>query len=450
MFLSAIFTSARTSILSLLIATSLCPLLAQTPLSLSQAIETGLSNNYQVQISERREAVARNNNSYAAAGRYPSINFNLNSNNALTNQNNPASFINGGFLNGGVTGNIDLAWTVFDGYKVRINKKRFEELEQQSQGNTRQVVETTIQQIILAYQQVLIQMDQLKVLQEVLSLSRDRVAYQEIRREFGQAGTFDILQNTDAYLNDSTNVLIQQQSFLTAVRNLNLAMGVDQINQSYTFTDTLGIEREVYDYESLQTEMYASNIQLQNLLFSRSLASIEREFQESFRYPSVRINTGANATGTLFQLFDDNPQTGEPFPLTAGNSLSYYVNFSASLPLYDAGARKRNIQNAMVEEQITQLSIEDLKRTLSVQLANNLETYRNQLQLLELTEALLRNAQQNLDIAAERFQAGQINSFDYRTIQLAYINGSQSRLNAIFNLKNTETELIRLTGGLLR
>ena len=39
-----------------------------------------------------------------------------------------------------------------------------------------------------------------------------------------------------------------------------------------------------------------------------------------------------------------------------------------------------------------------------------------------------------------------ISSFDYRSIQLAYINASQSKLRAIFNLKNMDTELVRLIG----
>ena len=425
-------------------------MLAQGDLSLSQAIEIGLKNNYQIQISERQEEIAKNNNNFQAAGRYPSVNFIVSSNNSLTDQNNPASFLNGAFLNGGITGTVDLAWTLFDGFKVRINKKRLEELERQGQGNTRQVVENTIQQIILAYHQVLIQEEQVSVLREVLDLSRDRVTYQEIRRDFGQAGTFDVLQTNDAFLNDSTNVLIQEQSLLTAIRNLNLAMGDEALNKTYRFTDALSFETEVYDFDTLQTQLFSNNVNIQNLLFARNLATIDRELQESNRYPRITANTGANLAGSLFQLFGDNPQTMEPFDLALGNSKGLYLNLSASYPLYDAGARKRNLQNARIQESIAQLNIEEVKRNLSLQLRNTLETYRNQLQLINLAQALIDNASRNLEISEERFKAGQISSFDYRSIQLAYINASQARLNAIFNLKNTETELVRLNGGLLR
>ena len=59
------------------------------------------------------------------------------------------------------------------------------------------------------------------------------------------------------------------------------------------------------------------------------------------------------------------------------------------------------------------------------------------------------NAKRNLEIGKERFDGGLISSFDYRVIQLAFVNASQARLNAIYNLKTTETELMRLTGQLV-
>jgi len=91
-----------------------------------------------------------------------------------------------------------------------------------------------------------------------------------------------------------------------------------------------------------------------------------------------------------------------------------------------------------------------LKRTLSNQLQNALANYNNQLRLVNLTANLINNAKENLTIGEERFKGGLITSFDYRNIQLSFVNASQARLNAIFNLKNTEVELMRLTGDLIK
>ncbi|MEL6864401.1 MAG: TolC family protein [Bacteroidota bacterium] len=425
---------------------------APTPLSLSQAIQAGLRNNFQMQVADQDIKIAQNNNHWGATSRYPTVDFNLNAPNSYSVQNQAFSFVTGNFnsFNTGITASVDLSWTLFDGYQARINKQRLEELERQSQGAAAIVVENTIRNIILAYYQVLIDGEQLEVLQEVLDLSRDRVEYQKIRKEYGQGGTFDILQSQDAYLNDSTNILIQENTYATSMRNLNLAIGEKDFNKVYDLTDSLEYRSNAYDFNTLQRKMLSNNKQLQNLQIVRSLSRIERNFQESLRKPRLSIGSGISQNFNAINSNAVNFQDGEEFGWASGNASTAYLNFTATYNLYDAGNRKRNIESARMEEIVNELEIEDLRRNLGTELKNTLEVYNNQRQLLRLTEDLIENARQNLNIADERFRAGQINSFDYRTIQLAYINASQSRLNAIFNLKNTDTELTRLTGGLVR
>lgn len=293
------------------------------------------------------------------------------------------------------------------------------------------------------------QQEQLKVISDVLLLSRDRIAYQEVRKEFGQATSFDLLQTQDAYLSDSTTLLIQQNNLNNTLRNLNRAMGVDDFTQQYLLTTPLDETPKRYLFNDLQQRMLASNVNLQNSYLNRELAKANTQLRESEKYPILSVDIGASFNENFSKLNAINPQTGEQFGSVNGNAFTGFANVSLVYPIYTGGIRKRNIANAKVEEIVAQLGVEDLKRNLSMQLANNYATYENQLQLIELTDRLLENAARNLEIAEERFKGGLISSFDYRTIQLNYINASQSRLNAYFNLKLTETELIRLTGGLV-
>ncbi len=426
---------------------------AQQELSLSQAIETGLANSYQIRITEAREDIAANNNDWAVAGRYPTINLTLNSNNNYRDLSNPGSVLRtSNTVNTGVSPGVEANWTLFNGYRVRYTKEQLEVQEQLSEGNIKITVENTIQSIIQAYYNALVQQEQLDVVQEVLILSRDRVEYQELRREFGQASTFDILQTQDAYLNDSTNYVLQANTFQTAIRNLNLAMGVDDLNTPYRLADTLTYDVEDYRLEDLQQQMLNSNNQLQNQYVNRELASVNTRIQETSLYPTVQMRTGlaydvALSLGEQQFSFEMEPRE---LPRVAAKTFTGFLNFTASYPIFDAGVRRTRIENAKTEELIAQHNINDLKRTLNNQLANTLATYNTQKRLVEVTTALVENARRNLEIAEERFRGGLINSFDYRTIQVSYINASQQRLNALFNLKNTETELIRLIGGLVR
>lgn len=428
---------------------------AQSPLSLSDAIQTGLANNFQIQISEMQRDIAANINDWAVAGRYPSINLVVNSSNSYRNQSNPAGPLTRlNSLSPSLAPGVEASWVLFDGYRVRYAKQQLEQQVQLFEGNVKLEVENTIQRIIQAYYSALVLQEQLAVVEEVLILSRDRVAYQELRKEYGQASTFDILQDTDAYLNDSINYMVQLNTFESALRNLNLAMGVDELDTRYSLTDKLEHEAGDYALEDLQQRMLANNHQLQNQMLSRELAAINTRIQESAMKPSLSMQAGTAynigiSFGEQTLEFGTNINT-RSLPEVAAKTFTGFVNFSAAYPLFDGGVRRKNIETAQTEEMIAQAGISELKRNLSGQLANTLATYNTQKRLVDVTTQLVGNARRNLEIAEERYRGGLINSFDYRTIQLGYINASQQRLNAQFNLKNTETELIRLIGGLVR
>lgn len=429
-------------------------LIAQEKLSLAQAIEIGIQNNYQIEIAKQNLQVAANNNDWGAAGRYPRIDLNLNSSNGYRNAKSPGFLLEQSAISGGVTPSIDASWTIYDGKKVKITKQQLAEVENQTNLGISVATENTVQAIILAYNRVLIQEEQLTTLREVLTLSRDRIDYQNVRKEFGQAGKFDLLQTQDAYLNDSTNILIQENNVATAYRDLNLAMGQDDLSKVYQLSDGLNYDPKTYDLADLEKSLFANNRNLQSLMINRELTNINTQFQESFNKPTISLGsglvydlTGTNGTQTI--AFGDQP----PFENEnngTNKTFNFYFNLQANYNLFDGGNRKRNIENAKVDELIAQLNINELKRTLSNQLQNALANYNNQLRLVKLTENLIENAQQNLTIGEERFKGGLINSFDYRNIQLSFVNASQARLNAIFNLKNTEIELMRLTGDLVK
>jgi len=110
--------------ISLLVGVSLS---AQEKLSLAQAIEIGIQNNYQIEISRQNLQVATNNNNWGAAGRYPRVDLNLNSANGYRNAKSPGFLLEQSALNTGITPSIDATWTIYDGKKVNIfHKKRFE------------------------------------------------------------------------------------------------------------------------------------------------------------------------------------------------------------------------------------------------------------------------------------------------------------------------------------
>ena len=427
-------------------------LTAQQNLSLDDAVNLAVDNSFQLMIAQRNVAIAENNNDWGVAGRYPTIALSAVQANSYTNAQSPAGFLTTlSVYDTGITPVLDVNWTLYNGMRTKFTKQQLETLVNLNEGQVQVQIETVVAQTINAYYNALIQRERLEVFNDVLDLSRDRIEYQEVRREYGQAGSFDIIQTRDAYLNDSTSYLIQLNSYENALRNLKLAMGIDADETTYQLTTPLDYEAPDYDGTALTERMLQNNQQLQNLFVNRELALINTKIQETNLRPTIGLNTGASYN---YQIQDGNgiSATGMDFPIDGAVNKRFngFINFSANYTIYNGGVRQINIENAQMEEVVAQLNVEDLRRNLRISLSNTLATYRNQKRLLELTENLTTNARQNIDISEERFRAGQINSFDYRTVQLQYINAVQARLNAVFNIRTTETELLRLIGDLVR
>jgi outer membrane protein TolC len=424
---------------------------AQETLSLENAIEKGLSANFQVRIAEANQKVATDNNSWVLAGKYPTINATLQNANGYNNINNPASFLRElSSFSTGINPGVELSWVLYNGKRIEVVKSQLESLEDQSKINTQTAIENAVQGLINAYFNVVVQKTQLEVNREVLALSGDRLSFQELQRGFGQSGTFEELQTKDAWYVDSTAFLIQQNNYTTALRTLNSLLGEENLEKEYLLTDQLNEEALPLNEVDLQQQLLARNTSFQLLQANKSLALINTQLQKTSLKPSLSLRSGLNynfnlssGTGTL--------QSGETLSLDAvtGQTTNGFINLAASFTLFDGGLRRKNIDAAIIQETIADYNLADASRNLKLQLANLINNYHHQLQLQAIGQELVKNAKENLNIAQDRLESGLINSFDYRAIQLAYLAANQQQLATSLTIKNIETEILKLTGGLI-
>ncbi|MEY3451859.1 MAG: hypothetical protein RL711_1685 [Bacteroidota bacterium] len=52
-------------------------------------------------------------------------------------------------------------------------------------------------------------------------------------------------------------------------------------------------------------------------------------------------------------------------------------------------------------------------------------------------------------MAEERYKSGLLNSVEIRTVQLNYLSIALNKLDAVLDVIEAETELLRLTGGIV-
>jgi outer membrane protein TolC len=413
---------------------------SQSDLSLSAAIQQALSGNYQIIINKKTAIIAQNNNSWLEAGLLPVLTANFSQNNSWNNQNNPTSFINGKFENHNTSGNLDANWVLFGGFKVSITKQKLAALQEQSEGNAAMVVENTIQSVILGYYNAKLQEKKLEVLEKLLQQSRDKMALAEEKEKLGSMSSIEVLQLQNALLTDSTNYLLQQLAVKNAYRNLNLLLG-REVDVEMQLIDNLEIMPLTIDLASLKERTIANSQTLKNQFVNIALKQQDKKLARSALYPVLSVSTGYNRSVSSF--------SNEQYSTSGNTSFGYYANFSLRFTLFNGAKAYRAWQNAKISEDIARVSFEEQKATVINQLTSNYDLYQTRLLILKLTRENVIIAEKNLQVAKEKFDLGAINSFDFREVQKTYLNASLAHLEAIYNLIDTQTELLRISGALL-
>jgi len=406
----------------------------QENLSLSDAITKALENNYNIRIIQRNEEIAETNNTWGAAGRYPTLSFGLAANNrADFNEDSDVT-------SNSVSPDLTLNWLLFDGFSVRIRKQKLEALSGLSQGNTAVLVEQTIQSIILAYYVALLEKEKLGVLQEVMDLSRDRYDYVMTGKEIGSAVTYDVLQAKNSWLEDKAGFMLQEVTYTNTFRDLNYLMGVTE-DVSYNLSDDFTAELKEYDVNILRDKMLSNNKTLKNQYINEMLRQKEIELAKSLYYPSLSLRSGVGAATTRTKI--------EGLSATTKNSGDIFANLTLSFSLFDGGARKRAVKIARIQEEAGQIETAEMKHSLENQIVKLYDLYAVRKNILNVAEENIEAARLNVQISEDKFRAGTINSFNYRDVQLIYLNAALGRLQAIYNLIDTDNALLRITGGII-
>lgn len=403
------------------------------PITVSNAIEIALENNYGIIISHLDLDIARLNNNWGTAGRFPTIGFDVSASSTYDLSDNSQS--------NRVTAGIGANWILFDGFRVNVTKSILENTQELSSGRLGVIVENTIEAVILGYYGVLLEDENLKVLKNLMNLSKDRYDYELHRKSLGSAVTYEVLQAENVYLSDKAAFLDQEMRLRNAKRNFNFLLAADP-QSSFTFSESFEADTSHYDLSELQAKMLSNNQTLQNQYINQQLKEEEIKLKEAAYYPTVSAGAGMD------NGFSRSKSTASP--AIKSNSYAPYGNVRISYDIFNGGIRKRALEIARINQQIEEISTDEMEHDLINELYSLYDFHEVRISLLNVAEKSLQAAELNLELSEDKYRSGAINSFNYRDVQLMYLESSLRRLQAIYNLIDSKTKLTRLTGGYIQ
>ncbi|HKX85827.1 MAG TPA: TolC family protein [Flavobacterium sp.] len=427
--------------LVLIVLLALVPkVVAQEILTVDQAVQIALKNNYDIKIATNELSVDKVNNSIGNAGMLPEINASLTKNNSIQNSKQTQS--NGDVReldnakNNRLEYGVNLGWTVFDGLKMFARYDQLQQLEKQGDVQLKLTVLTKVSDVMTTYYDLVQQQQIIKALDTTIVISKQRLKTAENRFTIGKASKLEVL-NAQVDLNtDSSTLLKQKELYETTKIRLNELLARD-LTINFQVVEEVVVDDKLQLAE-LKSLTETQNMQLQLAMITKRVAELELKQTKANRYPTVRLNTGYTFVETESSLGFTSA--------TSSRGLNYGV--TATLPIFNGFSQNRNEKVAKLQVENSALIAEQQKQMINAQLASAYQTYITNVELAKLEESNEAIAKKNLEITLDKFKIGTIPTIEFRNAQENYVNAIARNSSAKFQAKISEIVLQQIAGNI--
>lgn len=417
-----------------------CTVSAQQVLTIEEAVQIALENNYSILIASNDLKIDEKNKSLGNAGILPTVSSNFTrTTNILDTEltfSNGEDRITSGVKTFNQSYGAQLQWTIFDGFRMFARYDQLKALESLGETELQFTILSTVSGIFATYYEITQLQQQLVALDTTIVISKQRLETAKNRYTIGKASKLEVL-NAEVDLNtDITARLNQNQLFANAKIRLNEILARD-VYTEFSVVETIQVDKDLVlnDLISLATEQ---NPQLQLQIINKKIQELERKQIKANRMPNISVGTGYTFSRS------ENPIGFA----TQSQSEGLNYNITASIPIFNGFLQNRNEQIAKIQLENTEIAIAQQTQTLQSQLASTYQTYLTNLELIELEAKNEEIAKENLDITLDKFNIGTIPAVEFRAAQVNYVNAKVRYTNSQFQAKLSEIALKELAGNI--
>lgn len=414
-----------------------CRAAAQPLLTVDEAVQVALAGNPEVRAARTEAAIDRANNTAGNAGLLPILSLN-------GSGEQSRSWIEQELASGEVqhpdngrtsslTSGVALGWTLYDGGGMLAARRRLAQLEAQGGARLRDQALQTVYAVVAAYYDIVRARQQLASVQEVVTLNRDRVRILETGVAAGQTQRANLLQARIDLNVYEGNLVSQEAGVASLHRSLNLLLGRDP-ELLFAVADSIPSPTVLPD----TARLFDRNPALESWRRRLAAARAAQREAQALRLPKLSLGAG--------YIWQRNGGTdGEVRRRTSSET---QAGLSLDVPLYAGGNLQRQDRVAALQVESARLTLESAERVTRLQAVEAAAQFQARRQMLELEEANLALARENLEIARQRLCAGQGTSLEFREAQETWVAAATRRINLRYDLSLAEVRLRQLVGEL--
>ena len=416
----------------------------QQPLTVDEAIASALKKNYDILLVKNDAESYATDNQYANAAFLPQV---AGTASQIWNKNiQQQDFTDGrkrkaAVSSGNLAAAVNLNWTLFDGLKMFVTKSRLEALQTLGELNVKTQVVNSIAAVIKNYYNIVRQKQQLKAIEELISINEERVKLADKKLSVGLGSKPELLQAKVDLNAQLAERLLQETLILQLKEQLNQLTGMPAPAE-YEVADSIPIKLNI-EYASISSDIEKASPALLAAKKNIDIANLGLKERKAELWPSLSFNSGYNF-GRLSNGSVVNPEFQPIFSMNRG----FNYGVSASVPILNGFNTRRQIKQANLDIQYQTLSYNNQKSLVDVNVNNAYKDYQYQKKALALEEENIALAKENVFIALARFRQGVSTYLELREAQISLEDAYNRLIAARYNTKVAETELYRLKGNL--
>ncbi|MEI8052664.1 MAG: TolC family protein [Bacteroidota bacterium] len=422
-----------------IVFTLLCSPSSAQKITLQQAIEMALKNNFEISIEKNNTEIAKINNNIGMAGGLPLVSFNTSDQSSYIdiNQklNTGTQIKRAGTFSNSLNSNVSGTVILYNGYKIVSTKNRLGIQQKQSEQNLLAQIQNTIADVMMKYYRIVREQQYVITLEESINLTKKQLELVQTKKSVGLAGDAELFQSQI----DLNSRILDLQSQQTVVKQsvADLA-GILELksDSSLLVSDSIVINTGI-DLPAVLNAIN-TNPEISSLDNQIKINQLLGDEVASLRKPSLRLNTGYNFGST-------QSTAGQ---LLLNRSYGPFVSFGLSVPIYSGGTVKRQQQTAALNSQNAVIKKESAINNQQTAAIKTFQTYESSITQLNTQQSTLQLSKQLAELSLQRFQLNSATSVEVREAQKSLEEAGFRLVNLQYVAKIAEIELLRLSNQL--
>ena len=282
----------------------------------------------------------------------------------------------------------------------------------------------------------MVQQQILGLYHEALQISTQRRQFSKARVSLGSGSELSYLQATVDMNADSANYMKQLAVLSNTISDLNLILCRD-LKTEVVVRKHIPVKMNL-SYDELWEKALEQSPELLEARSAVNLAGLAIREVKSVRLPRLNVNTA----------YSYNKSLSDVGTFTSNRNLGFSAGITLSYNIFNGFTNNQKLKVARIREESAVQDAELQKLNLEASLQQVYTDFQTNRKLVRFEQENMQFVRLNWSIAQEKYRLGAMNDVELRETQKKLMDAENRLLQALFNSKSAEIELLRISGQL--